>query len=372
MQINTNTTGMEAELTVATDKQGRDHCVAVVKGTFDVRPDATAVLAQDQQPMTFADEHWGDPESSAIKYECDFAFYKPRCDVLVNGWAHAPGGVHTKKVSVSLAIGSVKKTLDVVGERVWDSVGLSVIPSEPKPFVKSPINYGRAYGGVDTHRDNPDKQDTYKYNPVGVGHYPLTKKQDLIGKPLPTTAQPMRPVNTRVGSYEPMSLGSIGRNFPARVAHAGTYDQDWLDNVCPFLPDDFDPLYFQSAPPDQQVDHLRGGEAVGCVNLTPDGQWGFTVPRVEVPINFRFRDRDVAGVPKLDTLIIEPDDRRVILVWRASTPLGRKLNALREVVIGHLPAKRSGSQRPRKFKSLAEFIDWKKKVTRPLPKKGQG
>ena len=370
MQINTNTTGMNTELSVATDKLGRDHCVTVVKGTFDVQTDGTTTLAEKQQPLVFADEHYGDPGNTPIKYECDFAHTKPRCDVLLNGSAHAPNGRPAKKVHVALSVGSMNKSFDVVGNRFWDHIALSITPSEPLSFFKLPITYGRAYGGVDTDPDKPDKQDTYKHNPVGVGHYPLTKKSDLPGKPLPNTAQTLRPINTHIGRYRPMSFGTIGRNFPARVAHAGTYDQNWLDNICPFLPDDFNPLYFQSAPPDQQVEHLQGGEVVSCTNLTPDpqGKWGFTVPRVEIPIKFRFRDRDVTGQPKLDTLIIEPDERRFILVWRASTPLGNKLNALREIVVGH-PTKTRPPRPQRKFKSLAAYIEWKKKVRGPLTTK---
>src|SRR5262249_42537571 len=55
MQINTNTTGMEAGLTVATDKDGRDHCVVVVKGTFAVGPDGECRLAELQEPLVVAD-----------------------------------------------------------------------------------------------------------------------------------------------------------------------------------------------------------------------------------------------------------------------------------------------------------------------------
>ena len=33
-----------------------------------------------------------------------------------------------------------------------------------------------------------------------------------------------------------MSFGVIGRNFKSRFPLAGTYDQNWMDNVFPFLP----------------------------------------------------------------------------------------------------------------------------------------
>lgn len=354
---------MEAGLTVATDKEGRDHCVIVVKGTFTLDEQGTPILAEEQVPFVYADAHYGDPGETAIQYECDFAHFKPRCDVLVVGSAYAPDGQPAKRVRVSLAVGSVNKSFEVVGDRVWDKILLSVTPSEPKPFLSMPITYDRAFGGVDIDAKNPDKIRTYTLNPVGVGYYPLTKRKARVGKPLPNTQQSRCRISSTTGKYKPMSFGSIGRNFAARVPFAGTYDKNWLDNICPFLPPDFDPMYFQSAPADQQVPHLRGGEPVRCINMNPQGGFEFSVPRVEVPILYRFRDKDISGEPKIDTLIVEPDQDRFILIWRASTPVGRKLNALREIVVGREPRKRSGSKR--RFKSLAEFIAWKRGLASP-------
>ena len=59
-----------------------------------------------------------------------------------------------------------------------------------------------------------------------------------------------------------MAFGAISRNFASRYPLAGTYDQDWQDNVFPFLPRDFDPLYYQAAPPEQQMDYPSGGEGI--------------------------------------------------------------------------------------------------------------
>src|SRR6266542_6610715 len=92
MQITNNTTDMIAELTVPTDKDGRDHCVVVVKGTFSIGQDGKATLAKNQEPFVYADVHYGDPGTTSIKYECDFASFKPKTDVIVNGHAYSPTG----------------------------------------------------------------------------------------------------------------------------------------------------------------------------------------------------------------------------------------------------------------------------------------
>ena len=119
MQITENTTGMEADLTVATDKTGREHCVVVVKGTFTVGPDGKTALAEEQQPMTYADEHHGDPGATSIKYECDFAPFKPRADILVNGKAVSPTGDPVTEMTVGLKVGTLRKVIRVRGDRRW-------------------------------------------------------------------------------------------------------------------------------------------------------------------------------------------------------------------------------------------------------------
>ena len=50
-----------------------------------------------------------------------------------------------------------------------------------------------------------------------------------------------------------MSFGPVGRGWHPRLGYAGTYDQNWLDNVFPFLPADFRDDYYQAAPADQQI-----------------------------------------------------------------------------------------------------------------------
>src|SRR5262249_1187024 len=101
MQINTNTTGMEAGLTIATDKDGRDHCVVVVKGTFTIGPDGGVTPAEVQEPLVLADAHYGDPGTTSIQYECEFAMSKPRADVIVNGQAVAPKGKPVQELTVA-------------------------------------------------------------------------------------------------------------------------------------------------------------------------------------------------------------------------------------------------------------------------------
>src|SRR5262249_17537076 len=93
-------------------------------------------------------------------------------------------------------------------------------------------------------------------------------------------------------------------------------------------------------------------EEVRCTGVRADGPFAVTLPRVEVPLTYRFRDGDRAVAPKLDTVILQPDERRVILAWRGLAPLGRKLKDLREVLVGPQPRPADGKKR---YVSLAEL-----------------
>jgi hypothetical protein len=234
-------------------------------------------------------------------------------------------------VTVSLKVGSVAKRFDVVGNRVWQAGILSLSASRPEPFTAMPITYDNAFGGVDRSHEDPAKHRWYPTNHAGVGYFETMNEQVVVGKPLPNTEETGRTVRSPRGKYRPMAFGPVGRSWQPRIKWAGTYDQAWLDEKFPFLPDDFDERYYQCAPEDQQTDYLAGGEVVELVNLTPRGRTFFRLPgRLELPVVFFPRTgatKEVSAV--VDTLELKPDQGCFLLVWRASIPLQR---TVREVL----------------------------------------
>src|SRR5262249_13060005 len=144
--------------------------VVAVKGTFNLpRAGEQPQLADSQVPLVEADVFTGEPGLSSTVYESDYVATKPRCDVLLNGSAYAPGGRMAKRVTVSLQVGPISKSFDVVGHRVWMATGLGVVASQPTPFTMMPISYDCAYGGVDNSHLDPLKHRAYLENHVGVG-----------------------------------------------------------------------------------------------------------------------------------------------------------------------------------------------------------
>lgn len=332
-----NATRMQAGYTLGMDPDGREHVVVAVKGTFAIPVNGDDPQLDDEQvPLVEADTFTGAPGFSATIHESDYALHKPKCDVLLNGSAYAPIGQRAERVRVTLQVGTMQKSFDVVGDRVWEAGLRSVKAGAPIPFSTMPISYDRAFGGIDD--TDPEKVDAFRDNPVGVGFHTKRNPSDIEGTPVPNTEEMGRPITRTNGRYRPMAFGPIGRAWPPRPEYAGTYDDDWLENHFPFLPKDFDPRYYQAAPPDQQIDFPTGGEPVTLVNLTLEGTTQFRLPTLEVPVEFtdaRF-DRSEHRA-RLDTIVIEPDEGRFTLAWRASHPLKRNMLEMRQIVVGRMP-----------------------------------
>jgi hypothetical protein len=366
-----NQSGLPADWTMGFEPDGRELLMVAMKATYTIPQNGGgAVLAEEQAPLTEADEFTGEPGMSAPLYETDYSHRKPRCDVVLNGSAYAPGGRPTERVQVSLRAGSMCKSFYVFGDRKWDSDMLTVFATPPQPFTRQPISYDRAFGGVDTDPQNPEKVETYRENPVGVGFHPIRKKKALAGLPLPNTAEGAEPIENTTGHYHPMSFGPVARNFYPRYKLAGTYDQDWLANDAPFWPGDFSYSYFQCTFEDQQIPYLTGGEEILLENLTPDGFRYFTIPKKTMPVTvlyYQQNDRQLEGA--CDTLIVEPDLGRFSMTWRVSLPMRRSCFDVRQLIVGERPYSWHSERRAQLagktyYRNLAELVDAKRGRTR--------
>ena len=333
-----NSTKMLAAYTIGMDSDGRESLVVAVKGTFTI-PDkgGEPFLREEQEPLIEADVYSGDPGLSATVYETDYAPFKPRCDVVLNGSAYAPQGKPAIKVPVSFRIGSVSKVFNVIGNRCWEKTLSAIAATPPAPFMRMPISYNCAFGGTDnSHRDHRDHR-AFMENPVGVGFHVNLEGNVINGKPLPNTEQIGETITRPDGSSRPMSFGVVGRGWEPRHRLAGTYDQKWAANVFPFLPSDFNDAYFQCSPADQQMGYLAGGEMVELINLTPLGRTLFQIPRMEVPVVFFRKMRGMHETRAVaDTLVLEPDNNRFMITWRACLPLKRNMFEIPQVLVGSM------------------------------------
>lgn len=328
-----NETPYKADRTAVIDKQGARHWIVVVKGTFDIHPDGSTELAEEQLEPLPTPEYRGKPGQSSIIYEADLIADKPGTDLIINASAYAPGGSACKEVAVELRAGNLQKTLIVRGDRVYERSLLGkIVPSAPVPFAKMPIVYERAYGGYDNTLPDPQKQKIFSPNPVGTGI--AASPSYLLGRPVANVEfsdAPMRPA-------EAAGFGAICSYWEPRRQYAGTYDAKWAEQQKPLLALDYDDRWNLCAPVDQQfAPHLQPNCPLDLINMTPSGRLRFSLPKIHLAFTTHFaaysRRPPVEHRSKLHTVVIEPDVPRVIMVWHTSLSCGQAIDDIDETIV---------------------------------------
>jgi hypothetical protein len=301
------------------DEDGRPIVAPIVRATFDVGAGGAISLAEKQEPVNFEGEYYGEPGESSYRYEPETAFVKPATDVVLLGHAYAPTG-GTTVVDVEFRVGPVGKWVRVHGDRFVMQSGLM---SAAAPFEMMPLTYERAFGGWDQSAENPDHHTFEPWNPVGVG-FVAKHGRVFEGQPLPNLEDPHDPLKS-VGSWcTPTGVGFVGPNWQPRVSFVGTYDEAWANTRAPLLPKDFDRRFFNAASYGLVAPgYLRGDEPVVVRQATPEGYWAFNLPGVANP-HFRIatklgEDRELYG--NLDTVIVDADAKRLVMLWRNYTVL---------------------------------------------------
>lgn len=318
-----NTTPFAGTVALTPDVDGTDSLWTIVKGTFSLSAEVT--VAEKQVPIALADAFQGEPARTSLKSAADVALTKPGTDVLLLGTACAPGGRAVGQMDVSLAVGPVQKTVRVFGDRVWKSGLLGARLSPPEPFERMPLVWERAFGGSDVVEGDPPLVQAEDRNPVGAGFRVEGGKKALDGLRLPNLEDPRRLISSWKDRPAPAAFGPLAAHWEPRRTYAGTYDEAWQKRRAPYLPKDFDPRFFQVAPPGQVAPgHLKGGERVEVVGALPSGPLTFCLPEVVVEVAYRLDGTDQLRQANLDTVVIEPDEARLVLVWRSVLACDKK------------------------------------------------
>jgi len=312
------------------DIHGVDTAYFFIKGVFDLQGQFRS--AEQQLAVNVPDVPMGEPLKSSLKAASDVTLGKPGTDVLLAGHAYARPGDCSGYVDVSLTVGPIAKTVRVFGERHWKNQLFGLKASAPEPFEKRRLCWENAFGGTDVIQSEPQKIESYPWNPVGVGFRVDPKPHQYVDQVLPSQEDPRSSIVSWKSRPAPAGFGPIPANWQPRVNYAGTYDEAWQKGRAPFLPKDFDPRFFHSAPPDQIVPgHLVGGEPIEVRGATPSGKILLEVPHWQHEVSFVF-DRQTQKVQaKLETLMIDLDSESMVLTWAAGLPCDRQVLEIQEI-----------------------------------------
>lgn len=320
-----NQTPFKADRAFARDAEGAEIWIVAVRATFEIQRSGTVVPAREQQDVCLAPKYFGEPGKSSLTYDMDLVRTKPGTDVILNAVAHSPRGEPTEALEVGFRLGPLAKSLRLVGDRVWESTPLGLAPSVPQPFVSMPIQYERALGGLFSLEPGAPHD---PQNPVGTGRIAVA------GQPVPNCEWPNEAIRSPQAESLPAGFGAIPCDWQQRTKLAGTYDEAWQKERQPLVPKDFQDAYFHCAPVDQQVNgFLQGGEEVVLRNLTPEGLLRFTLPRVSLGFRTRIDGGTTHHRGQLHTVIIEPEVRRLIMVWQTALPCHHTLYTLKETAV---------------------------------------
>lgn len=131
----------------------------------------------------------------------------------------------------------------------------------------------------------------------------------------------------------PAGFGILPKTHPVRRVLVGTVDEAFVASDAP-LPDNFDFAIWNSAPADQQIDYPAGGEEIELANLCAAGSPGTRIdagknvylrlrlPKDQCILRLLHADESASILPmQLDTVLIEPEEQLLTLVWRRTIPV---------------------------------------------------
>lgn len=321
-----NTTPFAANMAVLPDEEGIDTLYLNVKASFNIGQQWT--LAEEQAAPQAADVYWGEPVESSLKYASDYHLGKPATDIVMLGHACAPGQDAVRQLDVTLKVAGLSKTVRVFGDRVWQNGQISV----PAAFRTMPLLYERAFGGSVCVEGEVTAAE--ERNPVGAGFCGGRLEEEMDGLPLPNLEDPHCLIRSMDDCPEPACFGFRAPNWQPRVGFAGTYDDEWLKGRAPYLPLDYDPSFLHAAHPDLMCnDFLQGGEAVEIINMHPAGDLRFSLPYIRLAARV-----DIAGATEtpsfnLETVLLEPNELRASLAWKAKVQCDKKTLKIGQVSI---------------------------------------
>lgn len=327
-----NNTPFKANATfMQDDKTGELVWLVAVKATFDIANNGDLSISSEQVDVFDESQFKDEVDKSSLLSETDLVLEKKRVDVLLNAHAYAPNGEPITRLTVGVGIGKWSKQLKVIGNRKWKRFLGIFVKSIPFPFTKLEISYENAFGGGNTDDSEDDIPVFEPRNPIGTGF--AKKRRDLKGQNLPNIETVNRATKKRPKRNKVAGFGPIAGHWSPRSKYAGTYDETW-DQSTP-RPPDFNPLYYQCAPFDQQLENINGGEPVVLYNLTPNGELKFKLPEIDIKFNTQFGDEKLNHTAKLHTIIIEAEHPRLLLVWLSALPCSNREEEIEHTKIGY-------------------------------------
>lgn len=295
---------------------------------FSLTHDHQLKLLSSQPKIRLSDSYVdeGQPYARLIEVS-DFVPFRPATDIVVLGEARSLDGKPRKNWPVSLTVNDMREALIVHGPRHWykGQKGRWEI-STAEAVVSVPLDWSLSTGGVYlVPEDSAHHGQVDIWNPVGTGVIVPGVTTDSTRYPAPQIEGADAPITQPDPSVVPRNLCPIAPVWRFREQYAGSYDQTWLKTQHPFLPSDFNPAFYNSAPPVMQAKpYLRGDEIITLAGMDEDfAEVRFSLPGLAFGAVVTHDNNLTVRQPlNLDMVELDwRDNERIIrLSWRGAFP----------------------------------------------------
>jgi len=262
-------------------RNGRPMGVIAVRASYDLFPDGTLQLKEDQG-IVLSDEYEGDQLKTPLLRASDIIPFKPNTDITIIGYTYPPRGerssfwrfgIGIEKISVAFCCHGLRRWLPYRGKndgKCWRM-------SETQPVDRVPLDYrfcssdyvaGSPYNAeiLDNPLGSPVLDPKISPRDTEVAVAMITHDGDLVINPF---------TQVRIAGTAP-----IAPYWKLRRRFAGSYDKAWEQEKYPLLPEDFDYLFYQTACPGMiWRGFMRGDETITLRQMT----CGYDVVRFQLP-----------------------------------------------------------------------------------------
>lgn len=308
--------------------------VVVARGTFKLTNGGPLSLDDFQRPLVMADKYRGDPHQTPQIGCTDLTPFKPGTDVTFIGSAHAPNRQLSSSWTCGLKVGALERRLRVHGPRFWQAqtkkTWRGLVDREKEdhlkgwkiteglPVLEVPIDWRLAFGG------RLEGLEVIEQNPIGIGLVNEALFRQQPEWPAPQIEDAHNPITSVHDRPAPAGLGPVSPFWEGRVSLAGTYDDEWLANRHPLLPEDFDFSFWQAAAAGLVAKpYLSGDEEFELDHLLPGrSRLRGTLPGINLNVEIDQGDGPARGAMVLDGVHFDmrPGVGRVFLTWRIGFP----------------------------------------------------
>ena len=273
----------------------------ILKVTYDILPDGSTVLAEEQLAVRQEPE-----ESDLGPLPMDTAPSKPAIDLFILGSVQILQGKPLTQTTVRLSVGDQIRELIVYGDRHWTLNEDKLVISQPEPFAvdRLPLSYAYAYGG---HAKALDYQVPYPYNLEGKGY--VLEESHAEGVALPNIEDPDALIQSWEDRPIPAGFAPVPLSSMFTVDRGIVFDSEKNEQLVK-------PDVFQSAHPKLIFQTLLAGTEIVLEGCSPDSPIAFRVPDLQAAVSVQLEENTYHPAGKVDTLCLMADERRFYLIHR--------------------------------------------------------